>query len=142
MYLLRSLSPYGAILALLLATGGCAATTGLDSGAVQAIDREQAIAITNWTRGDIYTFVVGRGAAALINWAPCVSGPSCAPLPAGATRRVPYPSAPLIDTAEREVLVYWWRAVRGGDGRLRPGDIHVEIVPLSTAPRDRRPDAG
>ena len=91
----RSLSPYAAILALLLATGGCAATTGLDSGAVQAIDREQAIAITNWTRADIYRFVVGRGAATLINWAPCVSGPSCAPIPAGTSRRVPLSERPL-----------------------------------------------
>ena len=126
----RSARRYGAILLLLLATSGCDTSTGLGGRAVEAVDREQDIAITNRTRRDIYTFVVGRQAAALINWAPCVSGPSCVPLPPGKTRRAPYPTAPLTSSAEREVLVYWWHAVRGPDGRLRPGSIQVEIVTL------------
>lgn len=117
-------------LVLLLATSGCEAATGPGSGAtVEAVDRQQDIAITNRTPRPIYTFVVGRQAAALINWALCVSGTSCAPLPPGETRRAPYPTT-LLSSAEREVLVYWWYAVRGSDGRLRPGSLHVEIVTL------------
>ncbi len=130
MYPLRSPRRYSAILVLLLAMSGCAAPTGLDSGAVVAVNRQQDIAITNRTRRDIYTFVVGREAAALLNWAPCVSGPSCVPIPPGKTRRGPYATSQLISSPEREVLVYWWYAVRDPDRRLRPGSVQVEIVTL------------
>ena len=130
MYRFRSPRRSGAILILLLATSGCATSTGLDSGAVEAVARQPDIAITNRTQRDIYTFVVGRETAAMINWAPCVAGPSCSPLPPGNTRRAPYATSYLISSPEREVLVYWWHAVRGPDGRLHPGSIQVEIVAL------------
>lgn len=131
MYPFRSPRRYGALLILFLATSGCATSTGPQNDAVDAVSREQDIAITNRTRRDIYTFVVGREAAARINWAPCVSGPSCVPLPPGETRRAPFTTAQRIASAEREVLVYWWHSVRGPDGTRGPGSIQVEIVPLS-----------
>ena len=130
MYPFRSRRRYGAILVLVLATSGCDAPTGLGSGTVAAVDRDQTIAITNRTRRDVYLFAVGCQAAALINWAQCVSGPSCVPLRPGETRRIPY-SAALISGAERGAIVYWWHAVRGPDGRLRPGSVQRELVPLS-----------
>ena len=131
MYPPRSLRRYRALLVVLATTSGCLASTGPDRGGVEAVDRGQYIAITNRTQRDIYTFVVGRQAAALINWAPCVSDPSCLPLPHGATRRVPFPTSSLTSTVETEALVYWWHAVPGPDGRPQPGRIQAEIVSLS-----------
>jgi len=99
---------------------------------IYAVAREQRILITNVTRQPIFTFVVGRNAAELINWAPCVAAPSCPPLAPGKTRHAPYPARYLADgrEREREALVYWWHAIRGRDGVVRPDSIRVRIVTL------------
>ena len=123
-----------AIMFLLGATGGCGtATTGPASGeTIYAVAREQRILITNVTRQPIFTFVVGRNAAALINWAPCFAAPSCPPLVPGQTRHAPYPEPSLAGgrEREREALVYWWHAIQGRDGVVRPDSIRVRIVTL------------
>ena len=119
-----------ATLCLLLATGGCSPTGLRPAETVAAVAGEQQIAITNQTRRPIFTFVVGREMAALVYWVPCMSGPECEPLPPGATRYVPYPSA-AIPEAEREALVYWWHAVRSPTGRVvRADSIRALIVKL------------
>lgn len=118
------------LLVLLMASNGCATATGPGDGAtVAVVDGEQAIAITNRTNRPIFTFVVDRQVAALINWAPCVSGPSCPPLQPGDTRLTPFPAA-TAGGAQREALVYWWHAVRGPGGVVRAGDVNVKLVPL------------
>ena len=126
-----------AIMFLLGATGGCGTATTPPTGpaggeTIYAVAREQRISITNVTRQPIFTFVVGRNAAELINWAPCVAAPSCPPLAPGKTRHAPYPARYLADgrEREREALVYWWHAIRGRDGVVRPDSIRVRIVTL------------
>lgn len=114
-----------AIASLLLATGGCRDATG----PVEAVARHQLITITNRTRQPIVTFVVGRKAAALINWAPCVSGPSCPALLPGHSKSAPSPTAGPAGP-ESEALVYWWHAVRDVDGVMRPDSIRALIVGL------------
>ena|SRR5688500_466065 len=130
MLTLRPRRHYRAILVFLLATNGCAAATGPEGRAtVAVVDGGQAIAITNRTSRPIFTFVVDRQEAALINWAPCVSGPSCPPLPPGDTRLTPFPAGPRSGE-QREALVYWWHAVPGHGGGFRAGEVKFELVRL------------
>ena len=117
-----------AAMALLVSASGCRDATGvLDDGGILAVARNQHILITNKTQKPIFTFVVGRNSAALINWHPCVEGPLCPPLLPGHVRSEPYPAAGF---GEREVVVYWWVAVRGPGGVMQADRIRARIVAL------------
>ena len=116
---------------------GCAGTHSTEvgdgdlagEGGLSVVAVRPEITITNRTTQEVFVFVVGREALALINWAPCIDRSRCEPLAPGASRRVPYP-ANLTGRVEREASIIWWRAIRGSDWVERPGDFRSVIVTL------------
>lgn len=61
---------------------------------------------------------------AAINWAACVDAERCPPLAPGETRSGPYEEMiGLYDAETTSAIVYWWHAVRGPDGALKPDSI-------------------
>jgi hypothetical protein len=106
-----------------------APTAPTPGGTVVATARAPRIAITNGTGAPVFTFTVGARAATLINWAPCVDAVPCAPVAPGATTETAYPAASQ-GTAEQAAVVYWWHAVRGNDGVLRPDSVRAIPVGL------------
>lgn len=116
--------------ALLSGAAGCSALTApTPAVAVGADALAKRIVITNRSRRPVFTFVVGRRAAALILWAPCVGAPGCGHVEPGGTRTEPYPGQEQGE-AEQEAIVHWWHAVPDGHGGLRPDSIRSLIVPL------------
>lgn len=120
-----------AIVALtFISVGGCGSGTApVYRGGVEAIARDQKIDVMNRTERPVFTFVVGRDLAALINWAPCVDAVRCPPIPPGSIRSEAYPQV-RSGVAEREAIVYWWHAIRGADGTLHADKIRGRLVTL------------
>src|SRR5687767_13666321 len=116
-----------AILVSLVACGDGTEPTQI--GGVEAVARLGQIEITNRTTSPVFTFVIGRESAALVDWIACVNAAVCPPLAPNDIKRVPYPKK-TDGRPEREALVYWWHAVLGSNGQQRPDSIRVGIVPL------------
>jgi hypothetical protein len=114
-----------------LAVAGCssASTAPGPAGRLAASAASGTIRLTNRAARPAFTFVVGRGVAAVVDWGPCVDAARCPPIPPGETRRVPYPGG-LVGPDEREALVYWWHAVGGPEGAPRVDSIRVIVVRL------------
>jgi hypothetical protein len=91
-----------------------------------------SLLLTNAGAEPVFTFVVGRETAALIDWIPCVDAARCPPIAPGATRREPRPTRPG-GAPEGEALVYWWRAAPGPGDAPRPDRIRVIVVRLPVA---------
>ena len=118
-----------ACLALALVACTSSPTAPPPGGTVIATARASRIAITNGTGAPVFTFTVGARAATLINWAPCVDAAQCPPVAPSATTETAYPAA-FQGTAEQAAIVYWWHAVRGSDGALRPDSVRAVQVGL------------
>jgi hypothetical protein len=112
--------------ALLLA--GCRVVTGPfgAEGEVRATATSDAVRVVNEGPAPAFFVTFGREAVSRILWAPCVDAARCPPLAPGDVRTVPRPVEG--DQAEREAVVYWWRAVPGADGALRPDSIRTIVV--------------
>lgn len=107
----------------------CTSTGPGSVGDVTAIARRGEIEITNATNLPVFTFVIGRNAAAVSSWMACADQALCPPLPPGGRRTEPYP-APVGGVPEREALVYWWHSARDSNGGLVPDSIRYRIVVL------------
>lgn len=116
-------------LALVAAACTSSPTAPLQRGTVTAAVRSARIAVTNGTDAPVFTFTVGQRAAAVINWVPCVDDAQCPAVAPGATAEAAYPAA-YQGTAERVAVVYWWHAMRGGDGALRADSVRAIQVGL------------
>jgi len=121
---------HGVVMALLVGLATCTSSTAPTRiGSLTAAARNQQIELVNRTPLPVFTMVLGRSAAALIDWMPCVDPVQCPPIAPGARRNVPYPEG-LYGVVEHEALVYWWHATPGSNGVMRPDSIRVEIVQL------------
>jgi hypothetical protein len=106
----------------------CGDPTGTTTdGTVRAVTTRSEVRVTNRGQAPVFVAVIGREVSALIDWYPCVHGALCPPpIAQGDTRTVPRPT--FRDRPEREANVYWWRAVTGPDGVLRPDSVRVVTV--------------
>jgi hypothetical protein len=95
---------------------------------VVALSRSSKVEVTNGRARPLFTFAVGRNAAALADWAPCVDAVRCPPIEPGRTRQLTYLGG-SSESPEREVILYWWHAVPGPNG-VRPDSIRAMIVRL------------
>lgn len=121
---MRRLARYSLCLACAVTLAACS-LAGDDDGTVTASATPPTLTVTNQTENTVYTFVVGREAAAQINWSPDVKGDG---LPPGEQRRIRY--ADIFKSAsEEEAIVYWWTAVTH-DGERVPGSLHTIVVAL------------
>ncbi|MES2521202.1 MAG: hypothetical protein V4617_00795 [Gemmatimonadota bacterium] len=104
-------------LAALAVFAACSNTTEPAGGnGVTAVYRNERIAVTNRRDAPVYTFVIGRNAAAVTDWIPCVQDAVCPPIQPGTTREI----NPIISLqGESEVLVYWWQRTFGPEGGQR-----------------------
>ena len=99
---------------------------GPDEATLSARSFGDDLYITNKTQARTYYFVVGRGTAAAILWAPHLNmEESIAP---GKGTRIAHENIFRRET-EREVIVYWWHAAGRGTGR-EPGEIQSLVVSL------------
>lgn len=71
---------------------------------------EPFVTITNNSSKPLFTFIVGKNLAALLDWVPCVDADECPPIPPNSTAKKAY-TANNIDASETEALVYWWHVV-------------------------------
>jgi hypothetical protein len=116
-------------LTCILGVPACSSSTApLVMEGVIVAPRSNRLAVTNGRSRPIFTFAVGRNAAALVDWFPCVDATSCPPIAQGDTRMLTY-HRDGTGMPEREALLYWWHAVPGPNG-LRPDSIRVMIVRL------------
>lgn len=86
------------------------------------------VTVTNARARPIFVFAIGRNAAAVVDWRPCVSEPDCPSIPVGSSRKVVINSL-LSSYHETEALVYWWHAVTRS-GQLQPDSLRMIVVPL------------
>ena len=98
-------------------------------GGVSVVARNERIELQNRTTSPVFTMVLGRKAAELTYWFPCVDSIQCPPVAPRATRVEPYPQG-LHGVAEREALVYWWHAMLGPDGLMHADSVRGGIVRL------------
>lgn len=132
----RSLSrKYGAIRQALFIACAAAVCTACSSpnqpvvvdGVIASATRDK-VAVTNARAKPVFVFVVGRSAAAVIDWRACVTERDCPSIAVGDTRE--FVINPLESSYhETEALVYWWQAVTRA-GVLQHDSIRVMVVPL------------
>ena len=121
--------------AMMFLLAACAGSTApSDFGGLTAIARYGRVHLENHTASPVFTFVVGSEMAARINWAPCADAQRCPPIEPGHDHDVPYPES-FDGVVEHEAIVYWWHAIRGADGALRPDSIRAGRVRLCGASR-------
>jgi hypothetical protein len=99
---------------------------------ITPIPSAATLVVANRGTEPVFTFIVGRNASAVINWAPCWDAERCAPILPGAQLTVPY--AALAGGAssmpETEAIVYWWHAPPSGTTQLSTEDLHSAVVRL------------
>ena len=95
---------------------------------VIASSMSDKVTVTNARTKPVFVFAIGRNAAAVVDWRPCVSERECPPIAAGDSRE--YVINPLTSSYhETEALVYWWQAVTR-NGVLEPDSVRFMVVPL------------
>ena len=90
----------------------------------------RAVEMENTTGETVYTFVVERETAALIDWMPCTSPTECDGIEAGARARVGYDAIAGYEAGEREAIVYWWHLRPAAGGGFAPDQVRAEVVRL------------
>lgn len=112
------------------ATLACSGTTDPTRiGGVYAVSRDGNLEVRNRTDAPVFTFIVGRETANLIDWFPCVDAARCPPIPPGESRRQANPRK-IDGSREKEAVVSWWHVVATPNG-LHPDSIRSAVVPLN-----------
>ncbi|HEX2091696.1 MAG TPA: hypothetical protein VHG28_04805 [Longimicrobiaceae bacterium] len=120
-----------ASLLLLCVVAACPGPTGIRTQGRLEIRADGArLHLTNHAARPVYTFIVERATAALIDWAPCVDPAKCEGIAPGQERRVPYEQIGGYTRGAREGIVYWWHLEPGSEGRFQPDSIRAEVVPF------------
>ncbi|HZF67255.1 MAG TPA: hypothetical protein VEZ47_04375 [Gemmatirosa sp.] len=126
-----------AALAVLVASVAAACQTPTAAGEARTRSGVRAeyrggglLRLSNATAAPVFSVVLGRRTAPLVLWGACVDAALCPPLAPGASREVAVDTVARDGARETEAIVYWWHAVPGADGRLRPDSIRSDIVGL------------
>ena len=118
--------PLFLLLFLLIGLLPACEVAGPGEGEVFAQSSGEKLFVTNRTSSRVYYFIVGRGTAALIFWAPHLGLDDS--VDRGRTARIGHDDI-YRDKTEREVIVFWWHAEGHGADR-KPGEIHSFVVAL------------
>jgi hypothetical protein len=87
------------------------------------------VALGNNSTRRVHYHVMGRDFAALALWGACTSEqPDCPTLEPGGRRTVRAADVAGGDATHRDVIVYWWHAVAGRDGRLQADSIRAVVT--------------
>ncbi len=103
--------------------------TAVSDGALRVVTGTDALTLQNSSPAAINYFVVERGYAARINWAPC-AGPSCPAVPAAGTATVPFLEIAGYAPGAHEAIVYWWHTVLNGTSGFRVDTVRALVAPL------------
>jgi hypothetical protein len=114
--------------ALLAGCGAATAPRAVVGGDLRVTVARDGLRLHNVADAPVFVAVYGRAESALILWGPCVDPAVCPPIAPGASRAAPRPGTAA--RPESEADVYWWRAVRGPDGALRPDSVRTVTVAL------------
>jgi len=96
---------------------------------LRIVAQNGALHLENVSDEPVFYFVYERQAAALINWAPCVSR-SCPSLAPRAQTTLAYSTIGGYAPGRREAIVWWWRAVPGPADAPVPGAVAAIVVRL------------
>jgi hypothetical protein len=97
-----------------------------EAGEVLISSSAPNLIITNKTETRIYYFVIGRKAAARINWALHTNHDQS--IAENATVKISHQNIYRSEN-EKEVVVYWWHTVIQG-GAIKPGETQTIVVEL------------
>ena len=113
-----------ALVGLFFLLAGCDSQFDAPTGELVYKEVAGGYAIVNNSDGEIFTFIVEEGLAAVINWRPGVSiGEG---MPPAASQLLTRESLRLKED-EHRVIVNWWHAERV-DGEWQPGGIGVFVL--------------
>jgi hypothetical protein len=117
-------------LLLCLALTGCGSAAeppaGPSSQTLLAAADGSYLQLENFSDSPVFYMIHERGAAALINWAPCADLARCPYLPARARTRLPYSAIGAYELGKHEAILWWWESL-GGE---IPGEIHAVVIGL------------
>jgi len=97
------------------------------SGSLRIVAEDSALQLENLSDEPVFYFVYERQAAALINWAPCVSQP-CPSLAPQAHSSLKYSAIGGYAPGKTEAIVWWWGAVPGPADAPVPGPVSAAVV--------------
>ncbi|SRR6266508_3671790 len=115
---------------VILVSAACKSLAGPPTlSPLSIVARDSAVQLENVSNEPVFYFVYDRQAAALINWAPCVSQ-SCPSLTPHARTSVPYATIGGYAPGKTEAIVWWWRSVPGPADAPVPGPVTAIVVQL------------
>jgi len=115
---------------LLLVSAACSSPASpTASGSLRIVAQDSALQLENLSNEPVFYFVYERQAAALINWAPCVSQ-SCPSLAPQAHGSLKYSAIGGYAPGKSEAIVWWWSAVPGPADAPVPGPVRATVVHL------------
>jgi len=103
------------------------AMCGSPTGPVEVTVRAPSVRIRNATDRPVYYTAIERGSAALIDWVPCTTPPSCSTVAPHAERLVPFDQIAGYEAGEMEAIVYWWHLDATPSG-FRVDSMRAEVV--------------
>lgn len=115
------------------AAAPAAGTATIAAGSVSVTTSNGAIEIRNGTERSVFTFIVERQTAALIDWMPCLPHPNVrcgGGVGEGQTLRIPYASINGYKPGATEAIVYWWTPVQDAAGTWRAENMQSAVVRL------------
>ena len=99
------------------------------SGPLRVIAQNSALVVENQSADPVFFLVYERQAAAVINWAPCVTQ-ACPSIGPGARTILPYAAIGGYAPGKTEAIVWWWRAVPGPADAPVPGPVTGFVIAL------------
>lgn len=118
------------LVTLLLVGAACSSPAGPPaSGSLRIVAQDSALQLENLSNEPVFYFAYERQAAALINWAPCVSQ-SCPSLAPQARNSLKYSAIGGYAPGKTEAIVWWWSAVPGPADAPVPGPVSATVVHL------------
>ena len=109
---------------------GCTDGIGPVAGSLTAQASRPAVQLNNNSSATVYTFVVERETAAVMNWAPCTNPFLCPGLAPGKEATLPYSDIAGYTPGARQAVVYWWHLVPGDGPGLRPDSVRGVLLDL------------
>lgn len=115
---------------MFFAGNACADPPPTESAATALASSRDAVRFTNRSSEPVYYIVFEREFATLVDWIPCVDPAVCPSAAPGRTATIPVKQIWGYESGDRQAIVYWWRLVRGENGRFAARDLRSEIVDI------------